>query len=178
MFVFAVLQVICERGDVYASACAVARALPLYSAKSQQTQTKRNITVEFVLVGPDSDPTLADDDIQCLDTAAHAVRLAAKIVDMPCANMNTNAFVAVSMHLRIILVANLFVDGFKMSFLIIFGVVVIQWSKCPSEKLLFFTVIIIIYLYVYIFLIIVIFLELQCKERYGGLLRFAFLRQP
>ena len=176
MFVFAVLQVICERGDVYASACAVARALPLYSAKSQQTQTKRNITVEFVLVGPDSDPTLADDDIQCLDTAAHAVRLAAKIVDMPCANMNTNAFVAVSMHLRIILVANLFVDGFKMSFFLIFGVVVIQWSKCLSEKLLFFLVLLLSF--IYIFLIIVIFLELQCKQRYGGLLRFAFLRQP
>ncbi|XP_041376640.1 probable aminopeptidase NPEPL1 [Gigantopelta aegis] len=88
------IVIICERSDVYASACAVARALPLYSAKSQQTQSKRNITVEFVLVGLDADVPLSEDDMKCLDTAAQAVRLAAKIVDMPCANMHTDAFVA------------------------------------------------------------------------------------
>lgn len=51
----------CERSDVFASACAVARAFPLFtrrSASSRRTE-KKHVTVEFVVV--DSDGGLLDE---------------------------------------------------------------------------------------------------------------------
>ncbi|XP_074644678.1 putative aminopeptidase NPEPL1 isoform X2 [Tubulanus polymorphus] len=83
--------IICERRDVYASACAVARAFPLYTRKNGGALTKRTVRVEFLLVGAERTP-LADDELGLLHDAAHGIRLAAKIVDMPCSEMNTDAF--------------------------------------------------------------------------------------
>ncbi|XP_046360463.1 probable aminopeptidase NPEPL1 [Haliotis rufescens] len=84
--------IVCERGDALASATAVGRALPLYTAKSNQGGGKRTVNVEFLLVGQYSDTPLSDTDIQCMAVAAENVRLAAKIVDIPCAEMHTDAF--------------------------------------------------------------------------------------
>lgn len=50
--VFFHMQVVCERSDVFASACAIARAFPLFtrrSAASRRTE-KKHVTVEFVVV--------------------------------------------------------------------------------------------------------------------------------
>ncbi|MED6274235.1 putative aminopeptidase npepl1 [Characodon lateralis] len=87
------IVVVCERSDVFASACAVARAFPLFtrrSASSRRTE-KKHVTVEFVAVGNDSRP-LDDVEIRCLANAADGVRLAARIVDTPCNEMNTDHF--------------------------------------------------------------------------------------
>lgn len=49
---------VCERADAFASACALARAFPLFthrSGASRRTE-KRTVTVEFLLVGQDEDP--------------------------------------------------------------------------------------------------------------------------
>ncbi len=49
---------VCERSDVFASACAIARAFPLFtrrSASSRRTE-KKHVTVEFVTVGQDNGP--------------------------------------------------------------------------------------------------------------------------
>lgn len=49
---------VCERSDVFPSACAVSRAFPIFSrrsASSRRTEKKR-VAVEFVIVGPDSNP--------------------------------------------------------------------------------------------------------------------------
>ncbi|XP_013389670.1 probable aminopeptidase NPEPL1 [Lingula anatina] len=83
--------IVCEHSDVFASGCAIARAFPLYLQKSG-TGTKRVVTVEFILVGQGSDQPLCDSELECLTNAAYGVRLAAKVVDMPCAEMNTTAF--------------------------------------------------------------------------------------
>lgn len=83
---------VCELADVYASACAIARAFPLYSGKSNLSDAPRSVTVEVVLVGPGNEDELTESDLEALTVAAHSVRLAAKIVDMPCSEMHTDAF--------------------------------------------------------------------------------------
>lgn len=53
-----VLQMVCERADAFASACALARAFPLFthrSGASRRTE-KKTVTVEFFLVGQDNGP--------------------------------------------------------------------------------------------------------------------------
>uniref|UniRef100_A0AAZ3NMK2 Cytosol aminopeptidase domain-containing protein n=1 Tax=Oncorhynchus tshawytscha TaxID=74940 RepID=A0AAZ3NMK2_ONCTS len=85
--------VVCERSDVFASACAIARAFPIFSRRSASSRRteKKEVTVEFITVGQDNgplDPTI----LQCLANAADGVRLAARIVDTPCNEMNTDHF--------------------------------------------------------------------------------------
>ncbi|XP_045192143.2 probable aminopeptidase NPEPL1 isoform X2 [Mercenaria mercenaria] len=86
------IVIVCERKDLVASAAAVARTLPLYSRKSSASSTGRTVVVEFLLVGEGNDKPLDEDDIGCLNAVAEAVRLTAKIVDIPCADMHTNQF--------------------------------------------------------------------------------------
>ncbi|KAH3769018.1 probable aminopeptidase NPEPL1 [Dreissena polymorpha] len=83
--------VVCERRDTFALAAAVGRTLPLFSAKSNSSWQSRTVTVEFLIVGDDPRP-LEDADIKCLEDLAFSIRLTAKIVDMPCADMHTDAF--------------------------------------------------------------------------------------
>lgn len=90
------IVLVCEKADLFASACAVARAFPLYSRKSAQKAQGVTVNVEFVLVEHLNDtllPLFADDSL-CLGDAAYGIRLAAKIVDMPCNEMNVSHFVA------------------------------------------------------------------------------------
>ena len=87
-------QIVCERSEVFASVCAIARAFPLYSRKSC-SQTKRTVNVEFVLVGPSGIQSLSSNDLRCMCDAAEGVRMAARITDMPCADMHTDAFIEV-----------------------------------------------------------------------------------
>lgn len=51
-------QVVCEQQDVFASACALARAFPLFSRRSGTSRRpeKRTVAVEFFLVGQDNGP--------------------------------------------------------------------------------------------------------------------------
>lgn len=52
-FLFA--QMLCEHSDVFASACAIARAFPLFSRRSAScTMEKKHVTVEFVIVGQET----------------------------------------------------------------------------------------------------------------------------
>lgn len=100
---------VCERENLFASACAVVRAFPLYSRKTGNGQpsstgcgdglkdTGRNVVnVEFILInkegGVESEP-LTEDEIQCLNVTAQGIRLTARIVDMPCNEMNVDHFI-------------------------------------------------------------------------------------
>ncbi|KAH8273176.1 hypothetical protein KR018_008543 [Drosophila ironensis] len=102
---------VCERENLFASACAVVRAFPVYSRKTGNGQagnksqfscgdgsdTSRNVVnVEFIVIdkdgGVESCP-LTEDEIKCIDEAARGIRLAARIVDMPCNEMNVDHFV-------------------------------------------------------------------------------------
>ncbi|SPP87956.1 probable aminopeptidase NPEPL1 [Drosophila guanche] len=101
---------VCERENIFASACAVVRAFPLYSRKTgngAQAKTptgeagdgdnSRNVVnVEFVVIdkdgGIESNP-LTPDEIKCLNETARGIRLTARIVDMPCNEMNVDHFV-------------------------------------------------------------------------------------
>ncbi|KAJ1123113.1 hypothetical protein NDU88_001586 [Pleurodeles waltl] len=88
------IAMVCERSEVFASACAIARAFPLFtrrSCASRRTEKKR-VTVEFLLVGQDNGP-LEVETLKCLESAAEGVRLAARIVDTPCNEMNTDHFI-------------------------------------------------------------------------------------
>jgi len=83
------IVITCERADMFASACAVARAFPLFSRKSG-TQSEATITVEMVVV--DGEPASAE-EVQLMQDAAAGIRLTARLVDTPCNEMHTDAFV-------------------------------------------------------------------------------------
>ncbi|XP_061432092.1 probable aminopeptidase NPEPL1 [Lethenteron reissneri] len=85
--------VVCERADVLACCGAVSRTFPLFSRRSVVTRRaeKRSVSVEFILVGLNNGP-LDTGALQCLTSLAEGVRLAARIVDMPCSEMNTDHF--------------------------------------------------------------------------------------
>lgn len=53
-----VLQMVCERSDAFASACALARAFPLFTHRSGAARRpeKKTVVVEFFLVGQDNGP--------------------------------------------------------------------------------------------------------------------------
>ncbi|XP_023597195.1 probable aminopeptidase NPEPL1 [Trichechus manatus latirostris] len=87
------ILMVCERSDVFASACALARAFPLFTHRSGAARRteKKTVTVEFFLVGQDNGPVEVS-TLQCLVNATEGVRLAARIVDTPCNEMNTDTF--------------------------------------------------------------------------------------
>ncbi|XP_029650535.1 probable aminopeptidase NPEPL1 isoform X1 [Octopus sinensis] len=88
------IVMVCERRDVLASACAIARALPEYSCKASCTNSvSQSVTVEFILVGNECETPLAASDLDCLQTVTSGIRLAARLVDAPCSEMHTDAFV-------------------------------------------------------------------------------------
>nr|AMO02523.1 aminopeptidase NPEPL1 [Tityus serrulatus] len=87
------IVIICEATDAFASACAIARAFPLYSRKSSSSSSLFTVTVEFIIVTNGNDnQNLTENDIQCLSIAAEGIRLAARIVDTPCSEMHTTTF--------------------------------------------------------------------------------------
>ncbi|XP_030389160.1 probable aminopeptidase NPEPL1 isoform X1 [Gopherus evgoodei] len=87
------IVMVCERSEVFASACALARAFPLFTHRfsaSRRTE-KKTVIVEFFLVGQNNGP-IEVATLNCLASATEGVRLAARIVDTPCNEMNTNSF--------------------------------------------------------------------------------------
>jgi len=97
---------VCEKKHALPSACAIAKAFPLYSKKSKLSDKEKClITIEFVLVTPNADGTsfkvgqeqLSMDDLKVMEIATEAVRNAARIVDMPCSEMHTDRFLEVGL---------------------------------------------------------------------------------
>ena len=80
---------------MFALGCAVARAFPLYTRKNFLGIRKQStITVEFCFKGENTAPP-TDEEVSCLGEAAKGIRLTAQIVDTPCNEMHTDAFVEV-----------------------------------------------------------------------------------
>uniref|UniRef100_A0A668A797 Aminopeptidase like 1 n=1 Tax=Myripristis murdjan TaxID=586833 RepID=A0A668A797_9TELE len=81
------IVMVCERSDVFASACAIARAFPLFSRRSTSSRRteKKQVTIEFVIIGQDSGP-LDPTELELSE------KLAARIVDTPCNEMSTDHF--------------------------------------------------------------------------------------
>ncbi|ELK04340.1 Putative aminopeptidase NPEPL1 [Pteropus alecto] len=51
------IVMVCERSDAFASACALARAFPLFTHRAGASRrTDKTVTVEFFLVGQDNGP--------------------------------------------------------------------------------------------------------------------------
>lgn len=78
----------------------MARAFPLYSRKTggndENNDEKNIVNVEFILIENDMivpGNSLSDTDTACLMNAANGIRLAARIVDTPCNEMNVTHFV-------------------------------------------------------------------------------------
>lgn len=89
----------CERQNVFPSGCAVARAFPLFSHKSGYAKvSQRRVIVEFVVVGSNS-RSVTDSEMEALTNAAAGIRLTQSIIDQPCNQMNTDAFVEVSIYI-------------------------------------------------------------------------------
>ncbi len=91
----------CDRSDVYASGCALARAFPVYSRKTSANDVKtengttkaNNVTVEFICTAGDA---VTQEELDVLQESARAIQLSAQIVDTPCNEMHTDAFLEVS----------------------------------------------------------------------------------
>ncbi|XP_068118258.1 probable aminopeptidase NPEPL1 [Hyperolius riggenbachi] len=88
------ILMVCERSEVFASACAIARAFPLFTRRSSASRRadKKSVSVEFLLIGQNNGP-VETPTLKCLESATEGVRLAARIVDTPCNEMNTDHFV-------------------------------------------------------------------------------------
>ena len=101
-------SLIYRKEDVYASGCAVSRAYSSYTRKT--TGDPPNVTsrqgkdavvnVEFLIVDEDGEADskavpsqLSEEDINALVTSCEAIKTTARIVDTPCNEMNTDAFV-------------------------------------------------------------------------------------
>lgn len=115
------IVIVCERADMFASACAVVRAFPLFSRKTgggggSRSHSENNdlanasdaagdssngtgnslLSVEFLVIeenGNVSTEPLSENEIACFEEAARGVRLAARIVDTPCSEMNVSDFI-------------------------------------------------------------------------------------
>merc|ERR1719454_2403347 len=99
------IVLVCNRQDMYARGCAVARAYSQYSRKTQGEgfhATPRpvrdvEVRVEFLIVGDGDDvkpANLTKEDIKCLDSSCEAIQLTSRLVDAPCNEMHTDAFTA------------------------------------------------------------------------------------
>ncbi|XP_058058812.1 probable aminopeptidase NPEPL1 [Anopheles bellator] len=92
------IVLVCEKKDLLASACAVARAFPLYSRKTSKlvaAEPPPTVHVEFLLVGDDPASTeITEEDVQTLANVTVGIRLTARIVDAPCNEMNVSGFLA------------------------------------------------------------------------------------
>ncbi|KAG9474476.1 probable aminopeptidase NPEPL1 [Eleutherodactylus coqui] len=88
------ILMVCERSEVFASACAIARTFPLFTRRSSASRhaEKKSIAIEFLLVGQNNGP-MEVTTLKCLESATEGVRLAARIVDTPCNEMNTDHFI-------------------------------------------------------------------------------------
>ncbi|KAI4468808.1 leucine aminopeptidase-related [Holotrichia oblita] len=91
------IVIICDKSDVYASGCAVARAFPLYSKKTSSGFSENvNVSVEFIVM-PSNEydgevNEVTTEELRALEDAAYGIRLAAKIVDTPCNEMDVDLF--------------------------------------------------------------------------------------
>ena len=97
------IVLVCNRQDMYASGCAVARAYSQYSRKTQgegfnatpRPVRELEVRVEFLIVGEGHDAksaNLTKEDIKCLESSCEAIQLTARLVDAPCNEMHTDAF--------------------------------------------------------------------------------------
>merc|ERR1712223_838727 len=101
------IVIVCERSEVFASGCAIARAFPTFTrktiSKSQEVNTSvanvpkvlgHKVQVEFIIVDENNQAGLSANDVETLGQSAKAIQLSARIVDTPCNEMHTDAFIA------------------------------------------------------------------------------------
>lgn len=83
-----------DANEAFAAGCAVARALPLYSRKGSApdwNSNQRRVQVHFLF--DNSTSPISSERLVVLHNAAEAIQRAAALVDMPTAELDTNAFV-------------------------------------------------------------------------------------
>ncbi|XP_046668613.1 probable aminopeptidase NPEPL1 isoform X1 [Homalodisca vitripennis] len=88
------ILVVCERKDMFALGCAVARAFPMYSRKMNANKENATVTVEFLLLEEGAITMVTKEEATVLQSAADGIRMAARIVDTPCNEMNVDHFVS------------------------------------------------------------------------------------
>ncbi|CAJ0929869.1 unnamed protein product, partial [Mesorhabditis belari] len=82
--------VVAEYADVISSVAAVARSFPVFSLKTKEDTTLKNIDIEVVVV---DGKTLAEDDVNYLNHLIKAIRETARLIDTPPNILTTDAFV-------------------------------------------------------------------------------------
>ncbi|CAL8070158.1 unnamed protein product [Orchesella dallaii] len=99
------IVIVCEKSCVFALGCAVARVFPLYNRKSNNSSKvaeskQTTLNIEFLLVRKDDcsvytldKACLSNQELECLQDAATAIRNTARLIDMPTNELHTDAFV-------------------------------------------------------------------------------------
>ncbi|KAH8417618.1 hypothetical protein KR222_002822 [Zaprionus bogoriensis] len=115
------IVLVCERENLFASACAVVRAFPLYSRKTgsggggaagggkspnaeagDAEASKAVVNVEFIVIdknGCIENQPLSEEELQCLSVAERAIRFTARVVDTPTNEMNVDHFIERALEL-------------------------------------------------------------------------------
>jgi probable aminopeptidase NPEPL1 len=92
------IVIACEKRNSIACASAVARVFPLFTTKTKHdtVNMERKVNVAFYFTDtPNLGFSATSEDVECYSTIGMSVRLTAKIVDSPCADMTTTHFLNV-----------------------------------------------------------------------------------
>lgn len=94
-----VLLVVCEEANAVAYIPAISRAFPIYSQKTNNIDFSESRTVQVLFIYIDQGKIVYPDnkDIECFNILSKSVRLTARIIDTPCAEMTTDNFLDVKL---------------------------------------------------------------------------------
>lgn len=89
-----VLLIVCEETNAIAYVPAISRAFPVYSQKTINIDTSesRIVQVLFLYINQGKIVYPNNQDIECFNILSKSVRLTARIIDTPCAEMTTDHF--------------------------------------------------------------------------------------
>lgn len=93
------ILIVCEQANAIAYVPAISRAYPLFSHKTTKNDPAKSRCVQVLFVYTDDSSELkypSSQEIECFSVLSRSVRLTARIIDTPCAEMTTDHFLEVS----------------------------------------------------------------------------------
>ena len=114
-----VLLIVCEETNAIAYVPAISRAFPVYSQKTINIDTSESRIVQVLFLYIDQGKIVYPNnkDIECFNILSKSVRLTARIIDTPCAEMTTDHFLDV-----------------KLPYFILFAILVSIFSKLENQN--------------------------------------------
>lgn len=93
---------VCEQANAIAYVPAISRAYPLFSHKTSKNDPSKPRTIQVLFAYVDAATGElkypSSEDVECFSVLSRSVRLTARIIDSPCAEMTTDHFLDVIIH--------------------------------------------------------------------------------